>query len=308
MCGITNKAILRQMHQHDLNDIFSKRSQIGDKIFFRCKLQNWREENKHPSLICCDTNKPKTLVKMDSDLDGLSISPMSSRSSSPEASSSLPKAIAMPLLTPISKPVRHNSPQTSQPSPSIQAPQSHTTPETKPSLTPLLPPAKPVPYSPMPIVPNSDFTESSRTFDDSFDLEAELKRSFQGQKILENYRKFNILGKSDQNNLTRIVANYHLMTKMPLSAQIYMFYVSKIQQLFPSECKETYYMPANYKMRKPPRGKLYDRFNNMKRQMRAADEDSIVQSIRSSYGSYQTQTPIFENLTDSIRFQLEYPE
>uniref|UniRef100_A0A1B0CBY6 Uncharacterized protein n=1 Tax=Lutzomyia longipalpis TaxID=7200 RepID=A0A1B0CBY6_LUTLO len=46
-CGITNKAILRQMHQHDLNDIFPKRSQIGDKIFFRCKLQAWREEYRN---------------------------------------------------------------------------------------------------------------------------------------------------------------------------------------------------------------------------------------------------------------------
>ncbi|XP_059610554.1 uncharacterized protein LOC132257597 [Phlebotomus argentipes] len=301
-CGITNKAILRQMHQHDINEIFSKRSQIGDKIFFRHKLQNWREEIKLPSLVCCDTIRVKTL-----DIeDDLSISPMSSRSSSPEASSSLLKTVAMPLLTPIisksNQPIQlHNI---SPPSPHVMQTSSASI---KAKFPPMIPLNTKSTYRQMPTTPNLDFSEISRNFEDNFDLEAELRKSFQGQKILENYRKYNILGKSDQNNLTRVVANYHLMTKMPLSAQIYMFYATKIQELFPTESKETYYLPANYKMRRAPRGKLYDRFCNMKRQTRA-DEESIVQNIR-TYGSYQMQTPIYENMTPSImRFQLEHSE
>uniref|UniRef100_A0A1B0CBY4 Uncharacterized protein n=1 Tax=Lutzomyia longipalpis TaxID=7200 RepID=A0A1B0CBY4_LUTLO len=232
-CGITNKAILRQMHQHDLNDIFPKRSQIGDKIFFRCKLQAWREEYRHPPLICCDTNKAKTSDKMDVDMDDLSISPISSRSSSPEASSSLPKAIAMPLLAPLSTPTpRQEAPN---PPPHVQPLPFLNPLDMKPKMLSQMMSAMEATKKTTIGTPSVDFTDFSRNFEDNFDLETELKKSFQGQKILENYRKYKILGKSDQNNLTRVVANFHLMTKMPLSAQIYMFYASKIQELFPTE-------------------------------------------------------------------------
>ncbi|GAB0095137.1 hypothetical protein DMENIID0001_104890 [Sergentomyia squamirostris] len=315
-CGITNKTILRQMHKHDLGEIFPKRNQIGDKIFFRCKLQTWREEIKAPPLQCCDTNKIKTIGKVDSDfdMDDFTLSPMSSRSSSPEQSPSLPKAIAMPLLTPISS----NNYQQKQETETVQSPPAKTPRiEPQPSSSANLVDLKPRPIAArtstlklrqIAPVPNLDFSTISQNFNDSFSLETELRKSFQGQKILENYRRYKILGKADQNNLTRVVANYHLMTKMPLSAQVYTFYATKIQELFPSENKETYYLPANYKQRRAPRGKLYDRFCNMKRQSKA-DEQLLVRNI-STYGSYQVQNPNFDDSLQQAceQFQLQYAE